>query len=137
LLSKLIRKWIFERRISVICPNCKREFEKDIYDCSECFIPLVKSIDEDGDAVVILRTGSKPEVAILKSILDDAQIPYATKGEDLQDIIGLGSLGPRVNYAAGYIELIVNKSSLEEVVNLLRAMQQDVCEDNCEDCCEK
>ncbi len=117
----------------MICPNCKKEFEKNIYDCNECFIPLVKEIKTDDEAVVILRTGSKPEVAILKSILDDAQIPYAAKGEDLQDIIGLGSLGPRVNYAAGYIELLVNKCNLEEVVSLLKAMQQEVPEESFEE----
>ncbi len=50
-------------------------------------------MNDDLDLVIILETSSEPVIAIVKSILDGAEIPYLIKGEGLQNLFGSGSIG--------------------------------------------
>ena len=110
----------------MICPNCNNQFEEEIKDCPECTIPLVKKLSEDV-GVAILKTSNLPHLAIIKAILTDAGIPFVAKGEALQNVFGMGALIPNS------LELVVNKENLSEVVELLKAMQEESPQENGEE----
>ncbi len=70
----------------MFCPQCKTEYVKGIAECADCKIPLVSKQPaepdhEKGDYVGVLSTYNAADIAIVKSILDDAQIDYFFQGE--------------------------------------------------------
>ncbi|MFZ5353844.1 MAG: putative signal transducing protein [Bacillota bacterium] len=110
----------------MICPNCNKSFDINADDCPDCIIPLVKKLSDDA-AVTVLKTSNLPHLTILKSILRDANIPYVVKGEALQEVFGLGVIIPNS------LELVINKENLAEVVELFKAMQEEVTEEALEE----
>jgi len=44
--------------------------------------------------VTVLSTGNPALLALSKSILEDAEIPFVANGEGVQDLFGLGRIGP-------------------------------------------
>ena len=53
------------------------------------------------DLVAVFETGDPALVALASSLLDSAGIEFATKGEALQDLIGLGRFPGGTNLVAG------------------------------------
>lgn len=74
--------------------------------------------------VTIFTTGHEGVVALVKSVLDEAQIQYIAKGEGIQDLFGVGIIGTGFNVITGPIEFQV----LEEDVEYARDLLKDVSE---------
>jgi DNA-directed RNA polymerase subunit RPC12/RpoP len=73
----------------MFCPKCGKEFEKDIYVCSECGVSLVPELLPDStneslelaEFEEILFTPSSGDMAVIKSLLDSQGIVYYFRGE--------------------------------------------------------
>lgn len=75
----------------MICPNCKAEYRRGIYVCADCDVPLVdflpddeqsESIEPQDDVFIdIFITSNAGEIAMIKSLLEDAGIDYYFQGE--------------------------------------------------------
>ncbi|MFN0157675.1 MAG: putative signal transducing protein [Bacteroidota bacterium] len=66
---------------------------------------------DDLDLVTVLETSSEPVIAIVKSILDGAEIPYFIKGEGLQNLFGTGTIG--LNLAGPALVQVRREDELE------------------------
>ena len=72
----------------MICPKCRAEYVYGITSCTDCGIPLVDRLPEEKEATdkqnkdfrEILITVNASEIAMIKSLLDDAGIDYYIKG---------------------------------------------------------
>ena len=64
--------------------------------------------NQNGDSVptTVFKTNDLPELAVAKSILEAAELYYFVKGEQIQSLFGLGSIGS-VNPVTGPAELQV------------------------------
>jgi hypothetical protein len=70
----------------MFCPQCKSEYVEGIAECVDCKVPLVsrppaEPSHEARGFVRILATYNAADIAIIKSILDDAEIDYHFQGE--------------------------------------------------------
>lgn len=78
----------------MICPQCEAEYVDGIYECADCGVLLVESLDEeeeeheweggvyneDIDYVEIARLASLGDIPLVKSVLDSEQIEYYLQG---------------------------------------------------------
>jgi len=69
--------------------------------------------------VTVLATGDPALLAVAKSLLEEADIPFYAKGEGEQDLVGGGRLGG-FNPAVGPVELQVPPENADEARALLR-----------------
>lgn len=70
----------------MLCPKCEREYEEDIYVCSECGVSLLPELLPDSKKELlefeeILFTPSSGDMAVIKSLLDSEGIIYYFRGE--------------------------------------------------------
>ncbi len=112
------------------CPECGAEYRKGIVTCAECEIPLVDDIlqsvqtDDFGPDVVfvtVYKTGNPALIAVVRSLLEDAGIPYYLKNEGLQDLFPVGNFE---------IEIQVPEESEAEAEELLAKLAEDEAEGN-------
>jgi len=80
----------------MFCPKCKAEYRSGFTVCADCDVPLVDKLPEEKELPP--KTPSKTpykqlkallntvEIAVIKSVLDDAKIDYYFKGERFQTI---------------------------------------------------
>ena len=106
----------------MFCPKCKAEYVKGIIVCKECNVPLVERLPKERKPrkkpkkihlelkyVELLITFNKGEIAVIKSILDDAGIDFYFKGELFQ-MVGMFSDPAR---------LMVREDQIKEAWKLL------------------
>ncbi len=73
----------------MFCPKCGKEYEEDIYVCSECGVSLVPELPPDpnkeslelAEFEEILFTPNSGDMAVIKSLLDSDGIIYYFRGE--------------------------------------------------------
>lgn len=99
------------------CPKCRAEFREGILECSDCGVPLVKSIPPEKPEPVpeyvdfeeIATSYDPGEIEMMKSILNDNKIYYFIQDENFGSVIG-GSLPARI---------LVKKENAREAKELL------------------
>jgi len=79
----------------MFCPICKAEYVDGISHCPDCNVDLVNEIHEEDlnekiELEVVYQTADTGKIPLVRSILEDARIPFKTKSEGLQTIYGLG-----------------------------------------------
>ena len=79
------------------CPKCKAEFYEGIKRCPECDVDLVPKLIPDPEMdyvefISVFKTSHPAMIQIVKSVLEDADIPYSIKGQGLQTIMALGTI---------------------------------------------
>ena len=74
----------------------------------------------------VFETGNPALIAVIESVLDDAQIEYGTSSENLQDLFGWGRLGAGYNYVIGPVKFFVAAEDEEEARALLATLHADV-----------
>lgn len=110
----------------MFCPQCKAEFKEGITRCPDCDVALVEHLVTDaqyefGDFVTIYQTANPGMLSIAKSILDNADIYFATKGEAFEEV-----------FKSGTVELQVLRDdapAAEELLNDLQEMSTDEMEE--------
>lgn len=113
------------------CPQCRSEYREGFTACESCGVPLVATLPgEEGDPshrelVTVFETGDPGLLAMAHSLLDQAEIPYLTLGEGIQDLFGLGRFGTGWNVLTGPVHLQVEAARADEVRTLLGELEED------------
>lgn len=71
----------------MFCPNCRAEYIEGIIECADCRLPLVKDLPAEKEVPLpefekILTIFNVGDIAVIKSVLDSAQIEYIFDGEN-------------------------------------------------------
>jgi hypothetical protein len=80
---------------------------------------------KDADPVTVLETGDQALLAVAKSLLESASIPYYAKGEAMQDLFAWGRFGTGFNPFVGPVRLQVAPEDAEEAAALLRELPSE------------
>jgi hypothetical protein len=104
----------------MFCPKCGKEYEEDIYLCSECGISLVPELPPDktneslelAEFKEILFTPDAGDMALIKSLLDSEGIVYYFRGEFFSSVHPL----------AQPARLMVRTDQVEEVKEILEGL---------------
>jgi hypothetical protein len=104
----------------MFCPECGKEYEEDIYVCSECGVSLVpellrepkKESRESAEFEEIVFTPSPGDMAVIKSLLDSEGIIYYFRGEFFTSVHPL----------AQPARLMVGVDQAEEVKEILESL---------------
>ncbi len=80
----------------MFCPKCKAEYRSGFTVCADCDVPLVDKLPEEKELPPktpsitpykqLKAFFTSAEIAIIKTILDDAKIDYYFRGERFQTI---------------------------------------------------
>ena len=112
----------------MFCPECRSEFREGFTTCVECEVPLVSELPPEEDEhrgeslVTVYGVGDPGDLALAKSLLDDAGIPHFELGEGIQDLFGMGRLGG-FSIVAGPVQIQVPESRAEEARELLAELE--------------
>ncbi len=101
----------------MFCPQCGKEYRKDIYICAKCRVSLVPELlqgstnesQELAEFEEILFTPSSGDMALIKSLLDSEGIIYHFRGE---------FFGSEHRYVQP-VRLTVHTDQVEEVKEIL------------------
>lgn len=74
--------------------------------------------DPDLELVPVLTASQEADVVIIESLLAEAGIPYLARGEQIQDLFGLGRIGG-VNPITGPVEFTVAAADAEAARRIL------------------
>ena len=77
--------------------------------------------DDSAGPVTVLETADQGLLAVAKSLLEEADIPFFAKGEGIQDLIGGGRIGA-FNILAGPVQLQVPADDADEARELLKQL---------------
>jgi hypothetical protein len=75
--------------------------------------------------VPIFETGHDGVIAIVKSMLDEAQIQYLAQGEGVQDFFGVGVIGTGFNPITGPVVFKVMPEDEDYARELLKDVKED------------
>lgn len=109
------------------CPECGSEYVTGVTECADCGValqaapPPTPDPPEDVVLVPAYETGDAIRVALVKSLLEEAEIPYLARNEQLQDLFGFGRLVP-VNPVSGPVIFMVPEAHAEEARALLSGL---------------
>jgi hypothetical protein len=112
----------------MFCPNCRTEYKEGITTCADCGAALVQAlepIDERSEMVTVLETADLSEVALAKSILEEADIPFYAKGEI-----------PMEQLSVGPVEIQVDRRDSEQARELLESMAEGLPQEHFNDSAE-
>ncbi len=74
----------------MFCPKCKAEYRSGFTVCADCDVPLVDKLPEEKELPPkppykqLKALFNTVEIAVIKSLLDDAKIDYYFRGERFQ-----------------------------------------------------
>ena len=88
------------------------------------------STEDKEKLVTVFTTGHEGVVALVKSILDEAQIEFVAKGEGIQDLFGVGIIGTGFNVITGPIEFQVLEDNAEYAKELLKDVSENPPDEN-------
>ena len=119
------------------CPECNVEYVDTAIKCSDCDVeltsgPPIPSIPEehpDPKIETVYATGDPALVALAKSLLEDAEIEYFTKGDEIQNLMGIGGIGGLLNYVIGPVEFVVAAKDAPTVRELLAHLDDAVADE--------
>ena len=87
----------------------------------------VKTPDSsDLQLVTVFRPQNQGELALAKSMLQAAEMEFAVRNENVQDLFGWGRFPAGVNLLMGPIEVQVRAADAEFAEDLLRALSDGV-----------
>ena len=119
----------------MFCPECRSEYVDGIARCRSCDVELVDElatqsveVDPVPEPRVVLSSTRAEAVAIAKSILIDAQIPFGVRGEGVQDLFGYGRFPAGSSVLMGPIQIVVAPSDEEAAHALLASLRDDAQE---------
>ena len=107
------------------CPQCEAEYREGYDRCADCDVDLVHTLPpgEDHEAeehVKVFESSESDLIPVIKSLLEGAEIPYLTEGEDLMNLLPSEMLGGFYRPSAE-VKFKVPASRAEEARGLLEA----------------
>lgn len=112
------------------CSRCGRSIASDHSgnECSQCgepfppeLMPVLEAGTPEVELVPVLRTGDAGVILLAKSLLESEKIEYLVRGENVQDLFGVGRLGG-YNYVTGPSEFLVHADNAERARTLLEGL---------------
>ncbi len=99
------------------CPKCRDEFQEQVKECPACQVALVEKLPREGPLpehqfIQVHSTSNHGEIAVIKSLLDEQNIPYYIKGENFAMLYGAADGLTRM-------DIMVREDSAQEVRELL------------------
>lgn len=73
--------------------------------------------------VTVFKSGHEGLIALVKSLLDEAEIKYLVKNEGIQDLIGLGVVGTGFNPVVGPVQIQVLPEDEAEAREILKDVE--------------
>jgi len=112
----------------MLCPECGGEFPWYVTVCPACQIDLVERLPgpeptPEAELVPVLVTGDAGLIPLAKSLLESEGIEYLARGENLQDLFGLGRI-TGYNFAAGPAEFLVRADDAERARAVLDGLDE-------------
>lgn len=123
------------------CPKCGAEYVAGVTHCSDCDLLLVEELPtpprrarkperpdpvrpdrpprHDLQLVTVLASGDPGLMAVAKSLLQSADIPFLVQGEGVQDLFGVGRVGSGFNIVTGPAKLQVGLDDADDARELL------------------
>ncbi|HEX2787053.1 MAG TPA: DUF2007 domain-containing protein [Ignavibacteria bacterium] len=77
------------------------------------------------NAVTVFSSGNEAVISVVKSILDEANIKYLIKGEDVENLFGLGVIGTGFNPVTGPVEFQVMPENVKYAKELLKDVKDE------------
>jgi len=71
------------------------------------------------ELVTVFASGNAAEITVAKLALESEGIPFITKGEGVQDLVGLGRLFGGTNLLTGPVQIQVRSEDAELALELL------------------
>jgi hypothetical protein len=119
-----------QKEVAMFCPDCRSEYRPGFTECASCGVRLVDSLAEDpekGDPnlklLTVFETSDAALIAMARSILESAQIPFIVANEAMQDYIGWGRFPGPMNIATGPVQIQVAEGDAEEAERLLSELE--------------
>ena len=127
----------------MFCPKCHAEYIPGFTRCSDCDVALVDSLPQaasagkakepkrdyrsstPADLVTVLSAGDAGLIAVAKSVLQSADIPFLVQGEAVQDLFGAGRLGTGFSLVIGPIAIQVRAEDAAEAREILTELRED------------
>jgi len=125
----------------LFCPKCHAEYIAGFTRCADCDVPLVEELPQRPkrvreplppdpprptgphsdhlELVTVLASGDPGLMAIAKSLLQSAEIPFVVQGEGVQDLLGVGRIGSGFNLVTGPARLQVAADDAADARELL------------------
>ena len=75
------------------------------------------------DLVTIFETGDPAAIALVKSLLDSAGIDFAAKGDNIQDLFGVGRFPGGTNLVTGPVAFQVRPEDADKAKSLLSDLE--------------
>lgn len=82
-------------------------------------LPASPEEDPDTELVTVLETGDPAELALAESLLREVGIPFFKKGDQLQNLFAMGTLGFGFSPVAGPAVLQVTEEHAEAAKQIL------------------
>ena len=111
--------------------NIVSEYNDTATICVDCEAPLVDgpapspedlpdrpAPEPDMELVPIIQVREETKLILIESVLEEAKIPYMAKGEQIQDLFGLGRLTV-VNPITGPVVIFVSSDNAEKARELV------------------
>lgn len=115
------------------CRSCRSEYRPGIEHCSDCGVELLPGdlpdppdlrLKEPPSQPVTVFTSRNPALfPVARSILESEEVPYFVRGEELQELFGIGRLGLGFNPIVGPIEIQVSAADEERARELLAEVE--------------
>ena len=78
------------------------------------------------ELVQVYESGNPALIPIIESVLDDADIEFMTKSENLQDLFAWGRLIGGYNFAIGPVHFLVRSEDADEARELLAHLEDTI-----------
>jgi len=117
----------------MFCPKCGEEYRAGFDLCAACGVPLVAErpepeLEENQHRIelsTVLETSDAGLIVIAKSLLEAAEIPFMVRGEEIQDLFGIGRFPGNINVLVGPVELKVTAQYKDEALAILADLMND------------
>lgn len=76
------------------------------------------------DLITVFETGDPAAIALVKSLLDSAGIEFAAKGDNIQDLFGVGRFPGGTNLVTGPVEFQVRAEDAAKAKSLLSDLEE-------------
>ncbi len=81
---------------------------------------------EDREKLVpVFETGNEAIIALVKSLLDEADIKYLVEGEGVENLIGVGVIGTGFNAATGPVVFKVMPEDAKYAGEILKDVKEE------------
>ena len=74
--------------------------------------------------VVVMTSGDRAALALARSLLESAQIPYVVTSDCVEDLFGWGRLGAAYNFITGPAKVLVNQNDEQAAREILGEIEQ-------------